>query len=295
MKNNTISTQRGIKLNIPDLIEKKKHGTDGFPVAFYDSCRSIPHQWHKEDEFIYMVSGETEYNINGKRILLKTGDCAFCGRHKLHSMITGKNQHIHFKALLCDREYLFSTDDICRKYFHKDIKMTYSSSVPSENEIIDLVKKICVFAETQPFGYELTVKNLLLKIYSLIVQNDFFEVETENMSVTQKSLLSAIEYIHMNYSEKIYVDNLAKSTGYSTPYFEKFFKIYMGMSPSEYIMLYRLNISERLLRDTNMSIIEISHACGFPNVSYFIRKFKQDYFTTPYKYRQKKVLTSQLY
>lgn len=203
-------------------------------------------------------------------------------------MIINTDKNIHFKALLCDRDYLFGFNDICCKYFNKDIKMFYSSAVPSEKELIDTIKEICLFVTQKSFGYELAVKNLLIKTYSLIVQNNFFEEESENIPATQKNLLSAIEYIHMNYSEKIYMDELASLTSYSTAYFEKFFKTYMGMSPSEYIILYRLTMSERLLITTDMSIIDIAHHCGFPNVSYFIRKYKNDYCMTPYQYRKLK-------
>ena len=50
--------------------------------------------------------------------------------------------------------------------------------------------------------------------------------------------------------------------------------------------MYRLNIAGELLRETNKSITEIAHACGFNNVSFFIREFKKDYSVTPKKYRR---------
>ena len=41
-----------------------------------------------------------------------------------------------------------------------------------------------------------------------------------------------------------------------------------------------------MLRDTTKSVLEISLDCGFENVSYFIRKFKELKGSTPQKYRQ---------
>lgn len=274
-------------MNISDLMEQQKHGTDAFPVAFYDSYSSIPYQWHNEDEFIYMASGEAEYNINGKRILLKSGNCVFCSGRNLHSMIAEKNQIIHFKALLCDRKYLFGIGDKCCTYLNKEIKRVYNSDVHEEKEIINLVAEICDLMEKQHLGYELEVKSKLIKIYFLIIKYDLFEKQTEYSILSpQKNLLSAVEYIHTNYAEKLCVDKLAQLTGYSTTYFERFFKEYIGMTPSQYIMMYRLNMSRNLLFETGKSVTDIANSCGFANVSYFIREFKKHYFLTPNKYRR---------
>ena len=67
------------------------------------------------------------------------------------------------------------------------------------------------------------------------------------------------------------------------------------MTLSEYIMMYRLNTAGDLLRETNKSITEIAHACGFNNVSFFIREFKKDYSVTPNKYRKTKIADKTAY
>ena len=48
----------------------------------------------------------------------------------------------------------------------------------------------------------------------------------------------------------------------------------------------RLNTAGDLLRETNKSLTEIAHACGFKNVSFFIREFKKAYSVTPNKSRK---------
>ncbi len=274
-------------MNISDLKENTKHGTDSFPVALYDSRWPITHQWHNEDEFIYMVEGEAEYNINGRHILLKEGRCAFCGGFKLHSMITEGKGKIHFKALLCNRSYLFAAEDICNKYFDRDIRELFRDEIMEERLIIEAVKNVCALMEGRPFGYELKAKKALMDIYLTIAEKDLFESDLLPARTPQKNILSAIEYIHTNFSRKIYIDHLAELTGYSTAYFESFFKAYMGKTPSEYIVLYRLDTAKRLLAETDMSVTEIAQNCGFANVSYFIRSFRRAYRTTPYGYRKK--------
>ena len=274
-------------LNIYNLKENRKHGTDEFPVAVYSSSWFIPYQWHEEDEFIYMLKGSAEYNIGGKSIKLNEGDCAFCSGRTPHSMILENNQNICFNALLCKRSYLFGNNDICRKYFHdKCIKSFYSQNIKEKNEVIVLIKEICTLTALHNYGYELEVKQLLTKLYSLIVKYNLFEPKEHSENILEKNLLSALEYIHSHFYEKLYINKLAALTGYSIPYFEKFFREYTGKTPSEYIMMYRLSMSQKYLQETDLNILEISEQCGFSNSSYFIREFKKCYNITPNKYRK---------
>lgn len=274
-------------MNIYKLKENRKHGTDEFPVAVYSSSWFIPYQWHEEDEFIYMLKGSAEYNIGGKSIKLNEGDCAFCSGRTPHSMILENNQSICFNALLCKRSYLFGNNDICRKYFHnKCIKSFYSKNIKKENEVIILIKEICTLTALHNYGYELEVKQLLIKLYSLIVKYNLFEPKEQSENILEKNLLSVLEYIHSHFYEKLYINKLAALTGYSVPYFEKFFREYTGKTPSEYIMMYRLSMSQKYLQETDLNILEISEQCGFSNSSYFIREFKKYYNITPNKYRK---------
>ncbi len=286
LKNNTIS-ERSDNMNIFDLQEKAPHGTTSFPVAVYNSRWFIPHHWHKEDEFIYMIDGSAEYNVNGRRILLRPGDCAFCSGRSLHSMMLGEGQQIYFKSLLCDRSYLFPSGDICGQYFSggKCIKNFYTSSIPAENEVIQTIKEVCRLMEQHPPGYEPEVKLTLMRIYTLIAGNKLYELETTD-SIPEKNMLLVLEYIHTHFAEKMYIDELTSLTGYSKSHFEKFFKSYTGKTPSEYIMMYRLNMAEKLLGNADFSVLDIAERCGFSNMSYFIREFKKVYLSTPHRYRR---------
>ncbi len=276
------------KMNLSDLYERAKHGTTEFPVAFYDSHHIITYQWHEEEEIIYMVEGEADYNIEGKIIHLKAGDCAFCLGKALHSMLFEENQHVHFYAILFHRSYLFNPSDVCNQFFDTSIGMKnfFSPENNTENIFIRTVKNISELMIHQKFGYQLEVKVLLTQLYSIILQHKLYDrITTQNKEKGNSNVISTIQYIHNNYSQKLSVEELASATGYSTPYFERFFKAYTGKTPVEYILLFRLKQAQSMLRNSTGSILEISILCGFTNVSYFIRTFKKHYGVTPYQYR----------
>lgn len=274
-------------MNISDLKENKKHGTDNFPVALYDAQGFIPYQWHNEDEFIYLIRGSAEYNINGKTIHLNEGECAFCEGRKLHYLTFGEGQEIAYRALVVDRSYLFPVWDVCSKYFNasKSMKSYYSGDTAAECAVIKSIAKICDLMEKREYGCELYVKEHLIQVYSRIIKEKWYE-ENEPVTESFENIKRALEFIHINYADKISADELASLSGYSTPYFQRIFKEYTGKTPFEYLMMYRLNYAKKLLSGADVSVLEVASECGFSNVSYFIREFKKFFSITPYQYRK---------
>ncbi|MDD6763117.1 MAG: AraC family transcriptional regulator [Clostridiales bacterium] len=275
-------------MNILDLKEKREHGTESFPVVLYKHDTNIPYQWHNEEEIIYVLDGEAEYNINGEKLVVEKGDCAYCAGGKLHSMFLGENQRVSLNAVLFDRSYLFAHGDVCTGILDRKIliKNHFSKAKPKEREVIETVRGICDALTDKRFGYEIEVKTLISQFYNIIIRNGLYETRTKELDIDDnKNVINAIGYIHANYTRKIAIDELAAITGYSVPYFESFFKKYTGKSPIDYIILYRLKKACEMLLKTDGTVLDIAYSCGFSNVSYFIRRFKEAYGITPLKYK----------
>ena len=64
------------------------------------------------------------------------------------------------------------------------------------------------------------------------------------------------------------------------------FKQYLNMSPIDYLNSFRLEKGMELLRQTDLSITEISSACGFSSPSYFAERFLMAKGCTPTQYRR---------
>ena len=66
---------------------------------------------------------------------------------------------------------------------------------------------------------------------------------------------------------------------------KKFFKKSLKMSPYDYLINYRINESMKLLKNSSLSILDISENVGFNNVSHYIQIFKKKTGQTPLEYR----------
>ena len=59
-----------------------------------------------------------------------------------------------------------------------------------------------------------------------------------------------------------------------------------GMTLVAYVLQVRLNYARRLMPNENMSLTAISSKCGFQNLSYFSKTFKQQFGVSPQQYRK---------
>ncbi len=84
------------------------------------------------------------------------------------------------------------------------------------------------------------------------------------------------------------LDTIARLMGTSRSTLARRIKLVTGCAPSAYILQLRLDHACHLLTSTDLSIGEISLSCGFEDMSYFSRVFRQNFDITPSQYRASK-------
>ena len=74
---------------------------------------------------------------------------------------------------------------------------------------------------------------------------------------------------------------IAESVNTSEDYLTRIFKKELGMSPWEYLSRYRVELSVKLLQETDLPLSEIAMRCGFQDQAYYCRVFKKLKHATP--------------
>ena len=97
------------------------------------------------------------------------------------------------------------------------------------------------------------------------------------------------KYLEKNlFSDKLSVKNIAQESNISEVYFRKMFKEKYGKSPLSYINDMRIKkAKELIINEENLSIKEVSDACGFLDIYSFSRSFKKNVGVSPSQYRKK--------
>ena len=92
-------------------------------------------------------------------------------------------------------------------------------------------------------------------------------------------------YIRSHYTTELSMQDVARAMNYSEAYFCKLFKQCFKVNFSAWLNEFRVEKAKEMLRDTRLSIREISLACGYTDANYFTRVFKRITGKTPSEYR----------
>jgi len=95
-----------------------------------------------------------------------------------------------------------------------------------------------------------------------------------------------LAYTAQHYNEPISIAEISRAAFLAAGYFCRFFKKAIGRSPMAYINEYRIRQSMQLLKETDLSVMEICLDCGFNNLGNFLRQFRKYTGTTPLKYKK---------
>ena len=96
-----------------------------------------------------------------------------------------------------------------------------------------------------------------------------------------QKLVVAVELMEANLEEPISQKELADYIGLSRRQLERLFNKYLACTPSKYYLQLRLSRAKQLLRQTNLSILEISSVSGFISTSHFSKCYKDLYGYSP--------------
>ncbi|SIS55647.1 GlxA family transcriptional regulator [Neptunomonas antarctica] len=94
-------------------------------------------------------------------------------------------------------------------------------------------------------------------------------------------LVDIIELMEANLEEPIELDELASFVAVSRRQLERMFLKHLDCSPSRYYLKLRLDRARQLLKQSSLSIVEISAACGFVSTPHFSRCYRKHIGTSP--------------
>lgn len=136
----------------------------------------------------------------------------------------------------------------------------------------------------------LVEEEALTSIHRAIIslnQVSLLKHRVEEVTITNnETILPMIEYIHANYQTDMNLDALADYMHLNKNYLCQLFKKEVGMTYIAYVREYRVEQAKKLLRETSLSLGEISEDVGYVDPAYFSRIFKKQTTMSPNQYRQ---------
>lgn len=136
-------------------------------------------------------------------------------------------------------------------------------------------------------GYEMAALSLLISISLYLLNRMPQQKATSHTDQKLEIQKRMVAFIARHYAEPITLGEIAASANLSKSSCIRFFKIYVGQSPFDFLITYRLNAACDLLTRTEKSVTEITALCGFNHTSYFSKMFRRLYGCSPKEYRKK--------
>ena len=232
---------------------------------------SCPSHCHYILEAVIVLSGEFIIEKGNKTYILTKNEMMFIMPFELHKFDT--QLHSEIVVIQISPQIISDFDKILKnktpknpvcKLTNNDIEQLYSHIEKVENnEVIELN---CIFF------------NLL----SYVSQNNIFIDYTVPNDTYQKMLI----YIHSHFEENITLKDIAKALNVNYVYLSRVFSKNTNIRFNDLINSFRLTKSINLLKDSELTISEISYLCGFGSIRNFNRIFLKEMKCTPKEYRK---------
>lgn len=90
-----------------------------------------------------------------------------------------------------------------------------------------------------------------------------------------------LEFMEENFAEDLTLSEFASYSGRSLSTFKRDFAKVSELSPEKWLINRRLEFAKELLRETQLTAVEIGYRAGFKNRAHFFRVFKERFGLTP--------------
>lgn len=261
--------------------------------------QTVPPHVHSWVEINYMYSGSCEQIINGKSLILHTGEIILIDCETVHAIgYTGENDIMI--NLLIPKDYLnntflsrLSSDSLISRFFinamnsktdHKNYIVFHSSH--SRRLPVFMNEFLCEY-----YSPSINSAEILDNLFSLVVSelvNVFGHDMSKNLDNPGSfSIIPVLKYMESNYQTST-LEKTADFFNINPNYLTTLLKRQTGHSYKELILMSKMKAAQKLLSGTNLSVRDVAHNVGYDNLTFFYRKFQEFYHCTPNEYRRNK-------
>ena len=286
----------GLIVKREDGSEQVNYDDDSFPSYVYDgwikpnvTWERVPH-FHEDIEMMTIKSGKLAYSVNGKLITLYEGDTIFVNANQIHYTLALENTTATYVIFIANPNILNSSVAVEMQALQPILN---SQDLPylsfrSTNENTKKVRDIMLsLPDIRRNPFEITRK--FFDIWEIILnqsRNYGMIEEDAQVDIHAKSFKAMMYFIQQNYRNPITLDDIAVSGSISKSLCNKIFHKYVGDSPVNYLLNYRVRKVAELLRTTTLSMSEIANLTGFSGTSYMSEMFKKSFEMSPREYRK---------
>lgn len=234
---------------------------------------------HQFAEIQCVLEGELEIEVDGVTERLYAGDIAVIGPFRTHSVHSTKGVRtwltIFSNGLIPEyvtKDKIFINRDRC--VFHaSEALFSYI-----KNNYIDLGERVISLDKAGDLLFR--VKGLIYPVLSEYVR----EVPDSSPKKKNNAMASILLYINQHFQEPLTRESVGAALGYSPTYVSHVIELIPNMNFRRLVNSIRIEYAKDLIREREMSMVDIALECGFTGERTFYRAFSELTGMTPLRY-----------
>ena len=278
--------------------ELVEHGSAVFPIACYYNDMTqgdVPWHWHQELEMCIVAQGTAVVTVGQHQYTVPAGQGLFINSGVLHDAYGLEGTACRLHAFVFHPRLVGGASDsiFYQKYLRPLIEDStlecccLHPDVPWQKEILTAIESIWQICVQEQPGYEFRVRNGLSEIiWTLSTHCTALPRVSRSKSLRDSERIKLmLSFIHEHYGSEITTGQIAASAAISESECLRCFRSAIGSTPIRYLKHYRVRQAASQLLSSDDRISEIAVRCGFQDISYFSKSFREEKGCTPSQFR----------
>ncbi len=244
---------------------------------------------HKEFELFRVFSGELDMICRNESYRLREGDFALLNPRCAHEMHTLGDMPVRILPLQVSPSFWTRFYPQMANVEFDAVAIDSCLGDRRDSLMRHYISVAGAYMDKEPY-YELRCAaelNILMEILlSRVPWHYLTEKQKESKRDMTLRLGRIINYIEVNYTNKLLLKDLCDREGLSLHYLSRYFAAHFGMSFQDYLTMLRYRRARLLLERTDMKPADIAYSSGFSDIRYFTRVFMHIHGCAPQAYRE---------
>lgn len=190
-------------------------------------------------------------------------------------LLTGRRFTLHWENQPAFREMFPNLDPSENKFEIDERLMSCGGGAAATDMMIDLIGR------EHGEAFAAMVSDMCLRRVSIgrdLPQRSSLSAVAQ---ARNPGLAAIVDLMKRHREDPLSMEEIADRIGYSRRHVERLFRQTLGMAPAQFYLRLRLDHARNLLASTDMSLAEVSVACGFGSKSHFSKAFTRRFGTPP--------------
>ena len=272
-----------------------------FGIRMHTRFAAFPEHAHRYVEMIYQIQGQTRHVIDRSQPLtLREGQLLLLSRGTSHRIEAASAHDLAVNFILIPAFFdstalqLGSNNALAvflRGNLHNDrLSAGHMVFDISQKEMPENLLENLILGQLQGASDEIQqlTLELLLRHLSGMAGDLILATQKEREQAIVLQLLSSVEQ-----NVRVSLSELAQQQNMDISALSRLIKKYTGCTFTELLHTARFSRAAALLRDTELSVVDIAACVGYENTAFFYRRFEQRYGCTPAAYRKARAVQQQ--